>query len=51
MVLTVTPFDPARHIETAEDVMWYLEAALDGHGPDHFLRAVRHVVKSGVLDK
>ena len=46
MVLKVTPFDPANHIETLDDILYYLEAAMDGNDPKHIASALGDVARS-----
>ena len=46
MVLKVTRFDPAEHLETAEDILHYLEAAMEGNDPKHIASALGDVARS-----
>lgn len=46
MALKVYPFDPARHLETEEDILYYLEAAMEGNDPKHIARALGDVARS-----
>lgn len=46
MVLKVTRFDPAEHLETAEDILHYLEAAMEGNDPRHIASALGDVARS-----
>lgn len=46
MVLKVTPFDPAEHLETEEDILFYLEAAMEGNDPKHIASALGDVARS-----
>lgn len=46
MPLKLTPFDPARHLETDEDICYYLEAALEGNDPKHIASALGDVARS-----
>ena len=46
MVLQVYPFDPARHLETEEDILYYLEAAMEGNDPKHIASALGDVARS-----
>ncbi len=46
MALKVFPFDPARHIETEEDILYYLEAAMEGNDARHIARALGDVARS-----
>ena len=46
MALKVFPFDPARHLNTEEDILYYLEAAMEGNDPKHIARALGDVARS-----
>lgn len=46
MALKVIPFDPAEHIETEEDILHYLEAAMEGNDPRHIASALGDVARS-----
>lgn len=46
MALKVVPFDPAVHLETEEDILYYLEAAMEGNDPKHIARALGDVARS-----
>ena len=46
MALKVIPFDPARHLETEEDILYYLEAAMEGNDPRHIASAIGDVARS-----
>jgi probable addiction module antidote protein len=46
MALKTFPFDPARHIETEEDIFHYLEAVMEGNDPAHIARALGDVARS-----
>lgn len=46
MALKVTPFDPANYLETEEDILYYLEAAMEGNDPKHISRALGDVARS-----
>lgn len=46
MALKVTPFDPAAHLETEEDILYYLEAAMEGNDPKHIASALGDVARS-----
>src|SRR5262245_7734399 len=46
MVLKVTRFDPAEHLESAEDILHYLEAAMEGNDPKHIASALGDVARS-----
>ena len=46
MGLKTYPFDPARHLETEEDILFYLEAAMEGNDPKHIAGALGDVARS-----
>lgn len=46
MAIELRPFDPAEHIETEEDILYYLEAAMEGNDPRHITRALGDVARS-----
>ena len=46
MSLKTTRFDPADYVETAEDVRFYLEAAMEGNDPKHIAGALGDVARS-----
>jgi probable addiction module antidote protein len=46
MALKVLPFDPAEHLETEEDILYYLEAAMEGNDPKHIASALGDVARS-----
>jgi probable addiction module antidote protein len=46
MLVDFRPSDPARHIETEEDIFHYLEAAMEGNDPKHIARALGDVARS-----
>jgi probable addiction module antidote protein len=46
MALKVLPFDPAVHLETEEDILYYLEAAMEGNDPKHIASALGDVARS-----
>ena len=46
MALKVLPFDPAEHLETEEDILYYLEAAMEGNDPKHIAGALGDVARS-----
>jgi probable addiction module antidote protein len=51
MALKVFPFDPATHLETEEDILYYLEAAMEGNDPKHIASALGDVARSkGMTD-
>ena len=40
------PFDPANYLETEEDVLYFLEAAIEGNDPKHIASALGDVARS-----
>ena len=51
MALKTYPFDPARHLETEEDILYYLEAAMEGNDAKHIASALGDVARSkGMTD-
>jgi probable addiction module antidote protein len=46
MALKVYPFDPAEHLQTEEDILHYLEAAMEGNDPKHIASALGDVARS-----
>ena len=46
MALKVYPFDPATHLETEEDIRYYLEAAMEGNDARHIASALGDVARS-----
>jgi probable addiction module antidote protein len=46
MALKVYPFDPAVHLETEEDILYYLEAAMEGNDAKHIASALGDVARS-----
>lgn len=46
MALKVIPFDPAEHLESEEDILYYLEAAMEGNDPKHIASALGDVARS-----
>jgi probable addiction module antidote protein len=45
-VVKLTPFDPAEHLQTEEDILFYLEAAMEGNDPKHIASALGDVARS-----
>lgn len=45
-VVKVTPFDAAAYLETEEDILHYLEAAMEGNDPKHIAGALGDVARS-----
>lgn len=51
MALKVFPFDPANHLETEEDILYFLEAAMEGNDAKHIASALGDVARSkGMTD-
>ena len=46
MALETRPFDPANYLKTEEDILYYLEAAMEGNDPKHIARALGDVARS-----
>ena len=46
MALKVFPFDPAKHIETEDDILYYLDAAMEGNDARHIASALGDVARS-----
>lgn len=46
MPIKLRPFDPANYLETEEDILYYLEAAMEGKDPKHIARALGDVARS-----
>lgn len=46
MALKAHPFDPVRYLDTEEDSLYYLEAAMEGGEPKHIARALGNVARS-----
>jgi probable addiction module antidote protein len=46
MALKIFPFDPARYLETEDDILHYLEAAMEGNDPKHIASALGDVARS-----
>lgn len=44
--MKLRPFDPANHLKTEEDILYYLEAAMEGNDPRHIARALGDVARS-----
>jgi probable addiction module antidote protein len=45
-VVKLRPFDPAEHLQTEEDILYYLEAAMEGNDPRHIASALGDVARS-----
>ena len=46
MVVELRLFDPANYLKTEEDILYYLEAAMEGNDPRHIARALGDVARS-----
>lgn len=44
--MDLRPFDPAEHLETVDDILYYLEAAMEGNDPKHIASALGDVARS-----
>ncbi|MGE0775313.1 MAG: addiction module antidote protein [Sphingomonadaceae bacterium] len=51
MALKVYPFDPAEHLQTEEDILHYLEAAMEGNDARHIASALGDVARSKGMTK
>jgi len=45
-MLQLRPFDPARYLETEEEILFYLEAAMEGNDPKHIAKALGNIARS-----
>jgi len=45
-VVETRPFDPAAYLRTEEDILYYLEAAMEGNDPKHIAGALGDVARS-----
>ena len=45
-VVETRPFDAASYLETEEDILYYLEAAMEGNDPRHIASALGDVARS-----
>ena len=45
-MVKLRPFDPAEHLQTEEDILYYLEAAMEGNDPRHIASALGDVARS-----
>ena len=46
MALELHPFDPADHLQSEEDILYFLEAAMEGNDPAHIARSLGVVARS-----
>jgi probable addiction module antidote protein len=45
-VVKTRPFDAASYLQTEEDILYYLEAAMEGNDPKHITSALGDVARS-----
>lgn len=45
-MVELRPFDAARYLETEEDILYYLEDAMEGNDPKHIAAALGDVARS-----
>ncbi len=45
-MIKTRPFDPANYLRTEEDILYYLEAAMEGNDPRHIAGALGDVARS-----
>mgnify|MGYP000082402416 CR=1 FL=1 len=45
-MVKTTPFDAAAYLQTEEDILYYLEAAMEGNDPKHIASALGDVARS-----
>jgi probable addiction module antidote protein len=45
-VVETKPFDPASYLQSEEDILYYLEAAMEGNDPKHIASALGDVARS-----
>ena len=51
MALELRPFDAANYLKTEEDILYYLEAAMEGNDAKHIASALGDVARSkGMTD-
>ncbi|WP_408590347.1 addiction module antidote protein [Novosphingobium sp.] len=44
--MELRPFDPANFLQTEEDILFYLEAAMEGNDPRHIASALGDIARS-----
>ena len=44
--MELRPFDPANYLETEEDILYFLEAAMEGNDAKHIASALGDVARS-----
>lgn len=51
VVVETRPFDAANYLDSEEDILYYLEAAMEGNDPKHIASALGDVARSkGMTD-
>ena len=45
-MVKTTPFDAAAYLQSEEDILYYLEAAMEGNDPKHIASALGDVARS-----
>lgn len=45
-MVEIRPFDAASYLESEEDILFYLEAAMEGNDPKHIASALGDVARS-----
>lgn len=46
MTVEIRPFDPADYLKSEEDILYFLEAAMEGNDAKHIARALGVVARS-----
>ena len=46
VAIELVAFDPTNYLETEEDILYYLEAAMEGNDPKHIASALGDVARS-----
>jgi probable addiction module antidote protein len=46
VAVELRPFDPAEYLQSEEDILYFLEAAMEGNDPAHIARALGVVARS-----
>ena len=44
--MELRPFDPANYLDTEEDILFYLEAAMEGNDPRQIASALGNIARS-----
>lgn len=44
--MELRPFDPANYLDTEEDILFYLEAAMEGNDPKQIASALGNIARS-----